>query len=274
VVDGSFPVCKSIQQYVEAVRSGHQLRLHQQFMVEQGSHFLAIDVETGGLDSSSCALLSIAAVLFDSQFRIEKKWHAFLLPFEQKLILPQAIAINGYTPEGWKRKGAIPLRIGLSALRNWILCLPTTFIPIAHSASFDASFLAVAELDADIKLGLPERWLCSKQAFRDWRHTHSHPGDNSLDSLCKLMCWPRNSTHDALEDAIICGKGYGWLTTGRLELSDASPLSSYILPCGEHKGELLQDVHPQHLTWLVQQRWLPTEIKSLVESYLNIIIPF
>ena len=63
--------------------------------------YFAFDVETTGLDHSRCAIVSIAYIILDDQFNEldYNEFHAH--PFDEAVIDPMAIEINGYKKERW-----------------------------------------------------------------------------------------------------------------------------------------------------------------------------
>lgn len=67
-----------------------------------------IDTETGGLDTSTAALLEVAVIITDSSGRdVRNRWEAKLLPFADDVIEDAAAAINGYNAEHWKLEALV-----------------------------------------------------------------------------------------------------------------------------------------------------------------------
>jgi DNA polymerase III epsilon subunit-like protein len=92
---------------------------------------IAIDTETGGTNPSKSALLSISACHLADR---SKNFTVFIQPAEGLEIDAEAAAVNGYSPELWKERGAVPL---LDALRRFKAWLPYSGNdPLAHNAGF------------------------------------------------------------------------------------------------------------------------------------------
>ncbi len=177
-------------------------------------HYLAIDTETGGLLPGQSALLSLSIV---------PSWdHAPLTLHFQPIgqLEDNACLVNGYTPELWKVRGAVPLKHGLIAVQQWLEASGSwekKAHPLAHNAAFDAAFLNAAERLTGISLSLPRRWRCSMVtllAAQDAGHIDQRAAA-SLDSLGSLSGYwathPRAPYHDATQDARCCLHGYQWL---------------------------------------------------------------
>ena len=118
--------------------------------------FIALDTETGGLDAAECALLSIAAV---------PSWDAppfsiHILPVGR--IDSKAAEVNGYTPEGWQKKGAVPLKVAMLEMQRWLVDVRQgkLFEMAAHNAGFDVLFMLAAQARAGMDLELPGIWHC------------------------------------------------------------------------------------------------------------------
>lgn len=185
--------------------------------------FIAIDTETGGLDATECALLSIAAVpswgaepfvaLIQPVGKIEKK----------------AAAVNGYTPELWAERGAMPAKFAAIELQRWLYQFHgRRFDLAAHNAGFDALFVLAFQQLTGIDLELPGRWHCTKIKMQRLREKNILPceGRNRLDDLGTLSGYwdlhPRSAAHDALQDADCVRHSLPWLR--RLELeAEATP---------------------------------------------------
>lgn len=175
--------------------------------------FIAFDTETGGLDSATCALLSIAAVpSWDAP-----AFHIHVLPVGR--VEKKAAEVNGYTPELWEQRNAVTPKHALFELRRW-LCEVTAhrrYDLAAHNAGFDALFLLAAQARTGIDLELPGIWHCTKiqmQGAED-RGLFVGNGKHHLDNLGQFSgFWnmePRSAAHDALQDARCCKHGLLWL---------------------------------------------------------------
>ena len=120
---------------------------------------VVVDVETGGFNHTTDALLEIAAVLLDPQedgtllrgetFRYHVK------PFEGSNMEPASLAVNGIDPHHPLRP-AIDEREALQNVFREVRRAVKEFnctraILVGHNASFDLSFLNAAVVRTDIK---------------------------------------------------------------------------------------------------------------------------
>lgn len=180
-------------------------------------HFIAIDTETGGLDATECALLSIAAV---------PSWDAppfsiHILPVGR--IEPKAAEVNGYTPELWAQRGAVPPKVAAFEFQRWLYQHDLLLRDVAaHNAGFDALFLLALQQRTGVDLCLPGIWHCTKIKLQALREDGIlPPGDNHLNDLGRLCgFWdlePRATHHDALQDARCVKHGLAWLRAKRKE---------------------------------------------------------
>jgi len=180
-------------------------------------NYLAIDTETGGLDSSECALLSVALV---------PSWDA---PPLNLCILPEgriearAAEVNGYTPELWAERGAIGEKMAGFEMLNWLhdhTVTKTCFQLVAHNAGFDSLFLAAWQHRVGIDFELPGIWHCTQIKLKALREDGILPsGSNNLDTLGTLSgFWEaekRSEKHDALQDARCALHGFQWILEKR-----------------------------------------------------------
>lgn len=185
--------------------------------------FIGFDTETGGLNAAECALLSIAAV---------PSWGAkpfSILIYPEGRIDPKAAEVNGYTPELWEARGAMPLKTAMLGFGYWLyeLCMAreaevgsTTwrYDMAAHNAGFDLLFILAAQARTGVDLELPGVWHCTKVGMQEARWNGLIPEeekDNHLNDLGRLSgFWdlePRAEAHDALQDARCCVHGLKWL---------------------------------------------------------------
>lgn len=125
-------------------------------------NLIAIDTETGGTRSGRHALLSIGAVV--SWDTINTTFLRHLLPADGYTIEPEAARINGYTPELWSQRGAIPLDHAMSDLSHFLADAfrdrPQARL-LAHNAGFDRAFLDEASVICGILLPIRHAWRCS-----------------------------------------------------------------------------------------------------------------
>ena len=177
--------------------------------------FIAIDTETGGLDSTECALLSIAAVpSWDAP-----PFHVYILPVGR--LEKKALEVNGYTPELWAARGALPEKHALWELQRWEHGIGRRYQMAAHNAGFDLLFMEAVQARTGIYLDLPKIWHCTKTKMKDAEEaglyvpTQGREGKHHLDDLGRESGYwqidPRNAEHDALQDARCCTHGLYWI---------------------------------------------------------------
>jgi len=180
-------------------------------------NFIAIDTETGGTRSGKHALLSIgAAVSWDTE---HTTFLRYCHPADGYTIEPEAARINGYTPDLWAQRGAIPLE---HAMRDLADFLADAFRQrpharmLAHNAGFDRAFLEESAVICGIRLPIRHAWRCSMDKMGTLIDRGLIPNGNAkLDRLGELSGqWEPNQrppVHDALHDALACLRGYQWL---------------------------------------------------------------
>lgn len=120
---------------------------------------IVVDVETGGFNASTDALLEIAAVVVEmspmGQLRPGATFRYHVQPFHGSRIDPASLAVNGIDPHHPLRP-AMPEKEALGQLFREIRkavrdaeC--TRAVLVGHNASFDLGFLNAAVARADIK---------------------------------------------------------------------------------------------------------------------------
>lgn len=172
---------------------------------------IAIDTETGGTNPNTDALLSISACQFDDP---KKQFTVFVAPDPELKIEPEAIAVNGYTPELWLQRGAVPLREALYRFKSWLPFSGNT--PLAHNASFDKDFIEAAERQAKFKTYLQYRWHCSMSTFMFCDKVFNLKAPNfRLETLAQMSGhWAadfQRGAHQSADDVVACAVGYRWL---------------------------------------------------------------
>jgi ribonuclease T len=120
---------------------------------------VAIDVETGGFNASTDALLELAAVLIEmapgGELRPGATFRYHVQPFHGSRIDPASLAVNGIDPHHPLRP-AMPEKEALTQLFREVRksvrdaeC--TRAVLVGHNASFDLNFLNAAVARSDIK---------------------------------------------------------------------------------------------------------------------------
>jgi ribonuclease T len=120
---------------------------------------VVVDVETGGFNPATDALLELAAVLIEmtpgGELRPGATFRYHVQPFHGSRIDPASLAVNGIDPHHPLRP-AMPEKEALTQLFREIRkavrdaeC--TRAVLVGHNASFDLNFLNAATTRADIK---------------------------------------------------------------------------------------------------------------------------
>jgi DNA polymerase III epsilon subunit-like protein len=139
-----------------------------------------------------------------------------ILP-EEKETEPYAVAVNGYTPELWEERGAVPLSVAMEMLRAYLSAIGYAEIgaaPLAHNAGFDRGFLNQTQKETGVDLALGRRpWRCSQASYLLAQDALlCEPASPGLHNLIAASGFPaRGAHHCALEDARAALHGYRWL---------------------------------------------------------------
>ena len=120
---------------------------------------VVVDVETGGFNAATDALLDIAGVLLtldpDGQLRRGETWRFHVQPFPGARLDPASLAVNGIDP--WHPlRPAVPERDALGRLFKEIRAALkehgcTRAILVGHNAAFDLAFVNAAIARTAIK---------------------------------------------------------------------------------------------------------------------------
>lgn len=181
-------------------------------MAMKKTWLVAIDTETGGLLPGYHALLQLAAVpSWDAE-----PFHVWVWPDGHE-IDPESVAVNGYSPEAWREKGAVSLSVALELFGAWLDQAPVEpwkLTPLAHNAGFDRGFIDAAYRFIGRRSPLGHRWRCSQAAMGFLIDAGElDAGSTSLNALAGLCGLMRaQAEHDALDDARLCMAGYVYLT--------------------------------------------------------------
>ena len=134
------------------------------------------------------------------------------------VIEPDAARVNGYTPELWKKRGAVDVRTAMEWFRDWLqVVLAPGDRLVCHNLGFDRGFLMEAERVTGVELPGRYAWRCSMlELARQMDRGILAPGPASLDRLGDLSgFWKkeggRDEKHDALQDARACLHGWEWM---------------------------------------------------------------
>lgn len=180
---------------------------------------IGIDLETGGTIPGTHAVLSIAAVTAAGA-----SFHRLIKPGKGLLIEPEAVKVNGYTPEAWAIGGAVDVLEAARDFRDFVTTAKRgngAWIPLAHNAGFDKSFTEWIERHVGFEFGLSYHWECSMAVLSFLMRRGAVPhGKCNLDRLCELAGVSRKTPHCALSDAEACLSAYRWLLTKAGEAED------------------------------------------------------
>jgi len=146
---------------------------------------VAVDVETGGFDAATDALLEIAVVLLgtddDGRWRIETTHSTHVEPFPDARIDPKALEFNGIIPDHPLRNARPEreaLRLVLDPVRKAVRAHGCTrAVLVGHNPAFDLSFLNAASgaprssATPSIRSppAIPQLWAGSRSVRRYWR---------------------------------------------------------------------------------------------------------
>lgn len=120
---------------------------------------VVIDVETGGLNAQTDALLEIAAITLkmdeNGYLQLDQTFHRHIKPFENANINPESLKVNGIDIDDPERQ-AIPENIAISDMFKLIRqavkesgCQRAVIV--AHNATFDQAFLQAAVKRTQLK---------------------------------------------------------------------------------------------------------------------------
>jgi len=155
--------------------------------------FVAVDVETTGLDFETERLIELAAVRFENG-SVVAEFQALLPP--GKTLTAIARLLTGLNET--ELNAAPPVADTLKAFLAFAGTLPL----VAHNAGFDGTFLRLA-LEREELPPLPGPWLDSlllaRAAWPEWEN-------HRLDFLAGRLSIPRDAEHRALPDARRAGE--------------------------------------------------------------------
>lgn len=210
---------------------------------------VVIDVETGGFNSATDALLQIAAVMIDIDADgIVKRGetHAFhVQPFEGANLEPASLAITGIDPFHPLRP-ALPERDALQRIfREVRTAIRNTgcrrAILVGHNAAFDLNFLnaAVARTDmrrnpfhpfscfdtatlAGVALGQTVLAKAAAVANLDWDSSSAHSATYDAEKTADLFCTICNEFRASYAKSEERARALGWLESPAAPEVDAA----------------------------------------------------
>jgi len=158
-----------------------------------------IDTETTGLDQNEGEIIEIAIVR-EYPSGISDRWSTKVRPQHIETAEPEALAVNGYTPEAWE--GAPTFDQIAEQVKHRL----TDVICIGHNVAFDCEFIE-AEMR---RVGIKVRFY-HKIDTVTLAQEHLVPcGLRSLsfDNIRRFLGWPLEGRHAALEDTVDCQRLY------------------------------------------------------------------
>lgn len=208
---------------------------------------VVIDVETGGFNASTDALLEIAAVLIDMGADGALKRGAtvsyHVQPFPGARLDPAALGVNGIDPFHPLRP-ALPERDALLRVFREVRHAARAYgcrraILVGHNASFDLGFLNVAVERAEVKRNPFHPFSCFDTATlagaalgqtvlakavtvagMDWDASSAHSAVYDAERTAELFCYICNSMRESYSRAERRACALGWLRTPPSEPTD------------------------------------------------------
>ena len=199
---------------------------------------VVIDVETGGFNSATDALLEISAVLIvlDADGNLQRgESHAYhVQPFEGANIEPAALAVNGIDPHHPLRP-AIPERDALQRIFREVRAAMRTAdcrraVLVGHNAAFDLGFVNAAVARTDIKRNPFHPFSCFDTATLagvalgqtvlakatvvaniDWDSSSAHSARYDAERTADLFCTIANHSRESYLRAEERARLLGWI---------------------------------------------------------------
>lgn len=199
---------------------------------------VVIDVETGGFNSATDALLEISAVLIvldaDGNLRRGESHAYHVQPFEGANIEPAALAVNGIDPHHPLRP-AIPERDALQRIFREVRAAMRAAdcrraVLVGHNAAFDLGFVNAAVARTDIKRNPFHPFSCFDTATLagvalgqtvlakatvvaniDWDSSSAHSARYDAERTADLFCTIANQSRESYLRAEERARLLGWI---------------------------------------------------------------
>ena len=214
---------------------------------------VVVDIETGGFNSDTDALLEIAAVLIDIDadgVLSRGATHNFhVRPFEGARLDPASLSITGIDPFHPLRP-ALPERDALQRIFREIRHAVRAYecrraILVGHNAAFDLGFLNAAVKRAEVRRNPFHPFSCFDTATLAgaalgqtvlakavtvaglaWDSSSAHSAIYDAERTAELFCLICNRFRDSVLEAEARARSLGWLTEAPAEAeSDAPPVT-------------------------------------------------
>lgn len=218
---------------------------------------VAIDVECGGFNPATDALLEIAATLIDMDtegvLKRGTSHHFHVKPFEGGRLDPAALAITGIDPYHPLRP-ALPERDALQRVFREVRHAVRAYncrraILVGHNAAFDLGFLNAAVARADVKrnpfhpfssfdtatlagaaLGQTVLAKAVTVAGLDWDADSAHNARYDAERSADIFCLVCNRLRDSHLAAAERARALGWLSGSADTAPDEPPPDAEIPP--------------------------------------------
>lgn len=162
-----------------------------------------LDTETTGLDPATDEILEVAIVREKVEYpytrrgEITTTWCRKITPQHIETASPEALKVNGYTPEAWAE--AVPF----ASVAEEIVSLLTGGTLIGHNPKFDTGFVSAELKRAGVEARISHRTIdTTTAAYLAWGLDGNLK--LSLDNLRDHLGMSREGAHTALRDALDC----------------------------------------------------------------------
>lgn len=174
---------------------------------------IVLDTETGGFNERKNPLLSVSLIRLLPDLSPGETKTIYILPRPGTVISEEAAKINGYTPEKWAERGAVPLVNAMKDMFDWVGSESTA---VAHNAKFDKRFVDYNFNEARVPSCFHPRWLCTFEASKKFTASRQIKVDShGLDSMVQLTGLYKvghvREIHEADEDALMCARLYKYM---------------------------------------------------------------
>lgn len=211
---------------------------------------VVIDVECGGFNPATDALLEIAAVLIDmDEHGVLKRGatHSFhVIPFEGARLDPAALAVTGIDPHHPLRP-AIPEREALQRVFREVRHAIRSYncrraILVGHNAAFDLSFLNAAAARTEIKRNPFHPFSCFDTATLagaalgqtvlakavtvagyQWDSSSAHSASYDAERSAEIFCLITNRLRESYREAEGRARSLGWYDAPPTETTNEDP---------------------------------------------------
>lgn len=199
---------------------------------------VVVDVETGGFNSATDALLEISAVMIvldaDGNLQRGESYAYHVQPFEGANIEPAALAVNGIDPHHPLRP-AIPERDALQRIFREVRTAMRAAdcrraVLVGHNAAFDLGFVNAAVARTDIKRNPFHPFSCFDTATLagvalgqtvlakatvvaniDWDSSSAHSARYDAERTADLFCTIANQSRESYLRAEERARLLGWI---------------------------------------------------------------